>query len=76
MMMVMLILLFLFFQGPEFRDFVLTKLINAELACYRANQFAKLGVSFCLFFINALSRNQYIVINYASGMELVAFCER
>ncbi|XP_076472711.1 uncharacterized protein LOC143302082 [Babylonia areolata] len=32
-----------FNKGPEFRDFVLTKLINAELACYKANQFAKLG---------------------------------
>ncbi|KAK7094056.1 rap1 GTPase-activating protein 1-like isoform X2 [Littorina saxatilis] len=32
-----------FNKGPEFRDFVLTKLINAELACYRANQFARLG---------------------------------
>ena len=34
----------LFFQGPEFRDFILTKLINAETACYQAEQFAKLEV--------------------------------
>ncbi|KAL8581857.1 hypothetical protein ACOMHN_010231 [Nucella lapillus] len=32
-----------FSKGAELRDFVLTKLINAELACYKANQFAKLG---------------------------------
>ncbi|XP_050414860.1 rap1 GTPase-activating protein 1 isoform X3 [Patella vulgata] len=32
-----------FEKGPEFRDFILTKLINAEMACYRAEQFAKLG---------------------------------
>ena len=32
-------------QGPEFREFILAKLINAELACYKAEQFAKLEVS-------------------------------
>ncbi|XP_049322475.1 rap1 GTPase-activating protein 2b isoform X1 [Astyanax mexicanus] len=31
-----------FKKGPEFRDFLLTKLINAELACYRSDRFAKL----------------------------------
>ncbi|XP_055035628.2 rap1 GTPase-activating protein 2b isoform X4 [Misgurnus anguillicaudatus] len=31
-----------FKKGPEFREFLLTKLINAELACYRSNRFAKL----------------------------------
>lgn len=31
-------------QSPEFRDFLLTKLINAELACYRSDRFAKLEV--------------------------------
>ncbi|KAF5890199.1 rap1 GTPase-activating protein 2-like isoform X1, partial [Clarias magur] len=31
-----------FRKGPEFRDFLLTKLINAELACYRSDRFAKL----------------------------------
>ncbi|NXT68385.1 RPGP1 protein, partial [Chaetops frenatus] len=29
-------------QGPEFQEFLLTKLINAEYACYRAEKFAKL----------------------------------
>ncbi|XP_053096324.1 rap1 GTPase-activating protein 2b isoform X3 [Pangasianodon hypophthalmus] len=31
-----------FRKGPEFREFLLTKLINAELACYRSDRFAKL----------------------------------
>lgn len=31
-------------QGPEFRDFLLTKLINAENACYKSDKFAKLEV--------------------------------
>ncbi|NXJ15019.1 RPGP1 protein, partial [Odontophorus gujanensis] len=29
-------------QGPEFQEFLLTKLINAEYACYKAEKFAKL----------------------------------
>lgn len=33
-----------FFQGPEFREFLLTKLINAELACYKSDRFARLEV--------------------------------
>lgn len=33
------------FQGPEFRDFLLTKLINAENACYKSDKFAKLEVT-------------------------------
>ncbi|MFT7818370.1 rap1 GTPase-activating protein 2-like isoform X6 [Arapaima gigas] len=31
-----------FKKGPEFREFLLTKLINAEVACYKADRFAKL----------------------------------
>merc|ERR550532_6735 len=31
-----------FKKGPELRDFLLTKLINAEQACYKAQRFAKL----------------------------------
>ncbi|XP_078235627.1 rap1 GTPase-activating protein 1 isoform X4 [Pogona vitticeps] len=31
-----------FRKGPEFQDFLLTKLINAEYACYKAEKFAKL----------------------------------
>ena len=29
-------------KGPELKDFLLTKLMNAETACYRAEKFAKL----------------------------------
>ncbi|XP_032901523.1 rap1 GTPase-activating protein 2 isoform X2 [Amblyraja radiata] len=32
----------LFKKGPEFREFLLTKLINAESACYKSEKFAKL----------------------------------
>lgn len=32
-------------QGPEFQEFLLTKLINAEYACYKAEKFAKLEVN-------------------------------
>lgn len=31
-------------QGPEFREFLLTKLINAELASYKSDRFARLEV--------------------------------
>lgn len=32
----------IFDKGPQFKEFILTKLINAELACYKAERFAKL----------------------------------
>uniref|UniRef100_A0A1B6E835 Rap-GAP domain-containing protein n=1 Tax=Clastoptera arizonana TaxID=38151 RepID=A0A1B6E835_9HEMI len=32
----------MFKKGPEFKEFLLTKLINAENACYKAHKFAKL----------------------------------
>ncbi|XP_042606079.1 rap1 GTPase-activating protein 1 isoform X6 [Cyprinus carpio] len=32
----------IFKKGPEFHEFLLTKLINAEYACYKAEKFAKL----------------------------------
>ncbi|XP_063064475.1 rap1 GTPase-activating protein 1 isoform X2 [Engraulis encrasicolus] len=32
----------IFRKGPEFLEFLLTKLINAEYACYKAEKFAKL----------------------------------
>lgn len=31
-----------FAHGPDFKEFLLTKLINAENACYKAEKFAKL----------------------------------
>lgn len=35
----------IFRHGPEFKQFLLTKLVNAENACYKAHKFAKLEVS-------------------------------
>ncbi|XP_021372625.1 rap1 GTPase-activating protein 1-like isoform X3 [Mizuhopecten yessoensis] len=32
----------MFEKGPKFRDFLLTKLVNAEMACYKGEKFAKL----------------------------------
>lgn len=34
-----------FRHGPDFKQFLLTKLVNAENACYKAHKFAKLEVS-------------------------------
>ncbi|XP_067348346.1 rap1 GTPase-activating protein 2-like isoform X2 [Channa argus] len=31
-----------FKKGPEFREFLLTKLVNSELACYKSERFARL----------------------------------
>lgn len=35
----------IFRKGQEFRNFLLTKLINAENAAYKSDKFAKLAVS-------------------------------
>lgn len=38
-----------FLRGVEFKEFLLTKLVNAENAAYKAEKFSKLEVrSFCL----------------------------
>ena len=34
-----------FKKGPEFRDWLLTKLLNAELNCHKAPHFLKLTVT-------------------------------
>lgn len=39
-----------FKKGPDFKEFLLTKLINAENACYKAEKFAKLEVSITVQF--------------------------
>lgn len=39
-----------FRHGPEFKQFLLTKLVNAENACYKAHKFAQLEVSVTLDF--------------------------
>ena len=38
-----------FNSGNDFREFLLTKLINAEHACYKAEKFASLEVSIKYF---------------------------
>lgn len=38
-------------KSEEFREFLLTKLINAEIACYKAEKFSKLEVSVFEFYI-------------------------
>lgn len=39
----------IFRKGQDFRSFILTKLINAENAAYKAQKFAKLAVIFFFF---------------------------
>ena len=41
-----------FLRGVEFKEFLLTKLVNAENAAYKADKFAKLEVGrFFVFFM-------------------------
>jgi len=42
-----------FLRGVEFKEFLLTKLVNAENAAYKADKFSKLEVKF--FFLMFLS---------------------
>lgn len=45
----------IFSPGPEFREFLLTKLINAETACYKADKFSRLEVSLIMIItVNSL----------------------
>lgn len=46
-----------FRKGAEFKEFLLTKLINAENACYKAEKFAKLEVLLNFFNINIYKLN-------------------
>lgn len=48
------------FQGPEFHEFLFTKLINAEYACYKAEKFAKLEVSCWKAFKTFLAFSKYV----------------
>lgn len=48
-------------QGPDFHEFLFTKLINAEYACYKADKFAKLEVRFFVRFLSfCISANTQI----------------
>ncbi|XP_018326268.1 rap1 GTPase-activating protein 1 isoform X2 [Agrilus planipennis] len=44
-----------FRHGPEFKEFLLTKLINAENACYKAEKFAKLELRTRTSLLHALT---------------------
>lgn len=52
----------IFRKGKDFRNFLITKLINAENAAYKAEKFAKLAVSLKVFratvFKNAYSNTK------------------
>ena len=50
-----------FLRGVEFKEFLLTKLVNAENAAYKAEKFSKLEVSnICLFPASISCKNFYI----------------
>ena len=51
-----------FLRGVEFKEFLLTKLVNAENAAYKAEKFAKLEVWTIIFF------SSYIVHKISSGI--------
>ncbi|VVC41114.1 Hypothetical protein CINCED_3A016673 [Cinara cedri] len=44
----------IFRHGPEFKQFLLTKLVNAENACYKAHKFAKLELRTRTSLLNSL----------------------
>jgi len=44
----------IFTKGTEFKEFLLTKLINAETACYKAEKFSKLEVCKTFFVYQVL----------------------
>ncbi|XP_062847869.1 rap1 GTPase-activating protein 2 [Trichomycterus rosablanca] len=58
----------IFTEGSIFREFLLTKLINAEISCYRAERFSKLELRTRSSLLEALrselsSRSQYMTGN-------------
>jgi hypothetical protein len=50
-----------FLRGVEFKEFLLTKLVNAENAAYKADKFSKLEVNFFLMFLS-FHKNIYLRI--------------
>lgn len=48
----------IFRKGPEFRDWLLTKLLNAEFNCHKAPDFLKLAVCLIIIFLE-VSRLHY-----------------
>ncbi|XP_062262123.1 rap1 GTPase-activating protein 2-like isoform X3 [Platichthys flesus] len=62
-----------FKKGPEFREFLLTKLINAELACYRSERFARLEERTRAALLDSLhdelQRRSQSMLGISSGLE-------
>ncbi|CAK6980364.1 rap1 GTPase-activating protein 2-like [Scomber scombrus] len=62
-----------FKKGPEFREFLLTKLINAELACYKSDRFARLEERTRAALLDSLhdelQRRSQCMLGLTSGLE-------
>ncbi|XP_018543959.1 rap1 GTPase-activating protein 2 isoform X5 [Lates calcarifer] len=62
-----------FKKGPEFREFLLTKLINAELACYKSDRFARLEERTRAALLDSLhdelQRRSQSMLGLTSGLE-------
>ncbi|KAK5858128.1 hypothetical protein PBY51_002294 [Eleginops maclovinus] len=62
-----------FKKGPEFREFLLTKLINAELACYKSERFARLEertrAALLDTLLDDLYRRSQCMLGLGSGLE-------
>uniref|UniRef100_A0A3B3HCI0 Rap-GAP domain-containing protein n=1 Tax=Oryzias latipes TaxID=8090 RepID=A0A3B3HCI0_ORYLA len=63
----------IFRKGPEFREFLLTKLINAELACYKSDRFARLEERTRAALLDSLheelQRRSQSMLGLTSGLE-------
>ncbi|KAM3601106.1 uncharacterized protein V6R79_007747 [Siganus canaliculatus] len=63
----------IFRKGPEFREFLLTKLINAELACYKSDRFARLEERTRAALLDGLhdelQRRSQCMLGLTSGLE-------
>lgn len=53
-------------QGPEFQEFLLTKLINAENACCKSDKFAKLEVRLAAFLPPTAPHHPHTAQNHSS----------
>lgn len=53
-----------FLRGVEFKEFLLTKLVNAENAAYKADKFSKLEVSVRSFVLFARRSFRSTMINF------------
>ncbi|KAI3374050.1 hypothetical protein L3Q82_022616 [Scortum barcoo] len=62
-----------FKKGPDFREFLLTKLINAELACYKSDRFARLEERTRAALLDSLhdelQRRSQCMLGLTSGLE-------